>query len=294
MTFLLSQTSLDWKRLYDDGFNLYPFEGEDLQVVLKNASFILWSKDLTNMTNLMSPFRNKSVFLQHGIASKIYDFSHYMKSIVNDVAKYACCSSEEEASIIKQYSSRNVIPLAFGMPRHDFLLEKDILAQKTKKPKCVFISFHWRRGKYDKKEQEFKGSRYLYDINKLLNDSALKNLVDEGVKVMFLPHARFIKYLDLFAIPSWIDVPKNIPFQELLVQSDVLVTDFSSNSFELAYMDKPSVIFVPGQEYVRTYMPHYHIDKLREYPHMVYSGTVDETCLNIKKAIQDGRQEGLA
>lgn len=53
------------------------------------------------------------------------------------------------------------------------------------------------------------------------------------------------------------------------MESDVLVTDFSSNNFEMAYMDKPSIIYVPGLQEVKRNHRNYHIENLN-YPQMVY------------------------
>lgn len=74
----------------------------------------------------------------------------------------------------------------------------------------------------------------------------------------------------------------------------MLVTDFSSNSFEMAYLDKPSVIFVPGIDYVSKYMTHYNIKKLTQHEHMVYSNSISNTCQNIKACLDVGRVSGLA
>lgn len=209
MTFLLSRKSKDWERLARDGFNLYPFDGPDIQLVLKNASFILWSKDVGDMS-LITPYREKSVFLQHGIASDIYNFSHYMKTAINPSAKYTCCSSKWESKLISEYSGGRAVPLVVGMPRHDSLLYKDNLRNSTQK--CVLVSFHWRRGKYNSDKNAFLKSKYLQDINELLNSKDIKELCESGTRVMFLPHARFMKYLKLFNVPRWVEVPVDKPF----------------------------------------------------------------------------------
>lgn len=77
----------------------------------------------------------------------------------------------------------------------------------------MFISFHWRvGGNLDYSMEAFLKSSYLKDINALLNSRELKNIVDSGIHVCFLPHARFMKYLKVFKIPKYIEVPKNKPF----------------------------------------------------------------------------------
>ena len=104
----------------------------------------------------------------------------------------------------------------------------------------------------------------------LLNDPQLKNIaVNMGVKVIFRPHAKFTKYKQLFNVPNYISCEYDTPFQDILASTDLLITDFSSNSFDLAYLGKKTIIYIPDPEYVVKYMTHYKIDKIEKYPHLV-------------------------
>lgn len=115
--------------------------------------------------------------------------------------------------MIDRYSGKKLKPLLLGFPRHDILLEKYRSLDLENKPKQVFISFHWRvGGELDYSQNAFRRSSYLKDINELLNSQELKNLVDSGVKVCFLPHARFLKYVKSFKVPKYVEVPIEKPF----------------------------------------------------------------------------------
>ena len=107
---------------------------------------------------------------------------------------------------------------------------------------------------------QLKKSKYLNDINKLLNDSRLRNLAKRGVKVYFMPHPMFRKYINCFKIPSYVEFPTDMSFQDILVRSDVLITDFSSNGFEMAMMNKPVLVYIPGKNEVLTSNKHYRIN----------------------------------
>ena len=166
------------------------------------------------------------------------------------MAKYICCATREETRIVGKYSGGRLVPIQTGFPRHDSLLEK--LKERVSKTKRIFITFHWRTGEYDFSRKSFSESQYLKDVNQLLNSEEIKRLSESGeAEVMFFPHARFVKYLSLFKVPSHVKIPESMQFQDMLVDSDVLVTDFSSNSFEMAYMGKPTIVYVPGLKYVR-------------------------------------------
>jgi CDP-glycerol glycerophosphotransferase (TagB/SpsB family) len=100
------------------------------------------------------------------------------------------------------------------------------------------------------------------------------------VSIVFLPHAKFLNKLSQFKIPSWVEIPKTDTFQDILVESDLLVTDFSSNSFEMAYMDKPSVIYIPGANDLNASLNHYHLEHL-DYVHMSYCKTKEQAVSKI-------------
>lgn len=121
MVFLLSPGSKDWKRLSDDGFVLYPFQGESVDIVLKNATFICFSKNVPGklrISKTIRRYRGKTLFLQHGVT---YCPSHYIKGNIQYIARFVCCTSEKEAENIRK-SSEMVKPVICGFPRHDTLL----------------------------------------------------------------------------------------------------------------------------------------------------------------------------
>ena len=257
MVFLTSGDDKKFGSLKKDGFNTYPFDGKDIEFMFKNASFILFSKETfwkMPVRELSKTYRDKCVFLQHGVTATIYNDDFYWQTLVGKVSKWACCTSDDEHKVVDTYSKKSVTPIVTGFPRHDFLLEKHRKYMSTPHPRRIFISFHWRKN-LDEKQDKFAASDYLKDINNLLGCNEMKELANKsGTKIWFLPHARIMKFLRFFKIPDYVEVPKDKQFQDILVESDLLVTDFSSNSFEMAYMDKPTVSYVPGIEHVRREM----------------------------------------
>ena len=201
------------------------------------------------------------------MTSRLSNDGTYFKLAVVPRAKYVCCSTDEEVGILLRASNEKLVPLLSGFPRHDSLLRK--CNARSDGVKRVFVTFHWRDGLPD-----LLGSSYLRDINAFLSSPKLEKLHDSGVQLSFMPHAVFMPFLDMFLVPDFIDIPVNKPFQDILVESDVLVTDFSSNSFEMAYMGKPTVVYIPGIDEVVFNHKQYHLERL-DYPHMTICSTVD-------------------
>lgn len=111
MTFLLSPKSRDWKRLKDDGFNLRSFNDGEMNMLMSEATFILFSKDIGNDTKArkcMGKYKSKCIFLQHGTINRVYDCGFYLRGCINKCAKYICCSSKDEASIIEDWSRKGI------------------------------------------------------------------------------------------------------------------------------------------------------------------------------------------
>ena len=137
-------------------------------------------------------------------------------------------------------------------------------------------------GECDSIRSVFMHSQYLANVNKLLNSEYIQQFAEDGVEIMFFPHARFVKYLSLFNIPKYVKVPTDMVFQDILAASDMLITDFSSNTFEMAYMNKPTLIYIPDLDYVRQKMKHYSVDRIHDYPHLIYCNTLEDVITHAK------------
>lgn len=178
MTFLISRDSSDWDRLERDGFRLYPIDGDDVDVIMQNASYILWSKD-TSLFKHLYKNKAKSIFLSHGRTSLMYDCSEYYKNRLSKCTSYVSCTSDEEASVVEKYTNGKVTPIVTGFPRHDLVLHKSKMRdeQMTEgSKKQVLISFHYRPWELYNTDRSFLNSDYLSGVNKFLNSRELKKL----------------------------------------------------------------------------------------------------------------------
>ena len=53
-------------------------------------------------------------------------------------------------------------------------------------------------------------------------------------------------------------------------------------------MDKPTFVYVPDIDCVKRYMPHYHIENIKKYPHLVWCDTIKDVVDNIHKFDKSG------
>ena len=92
------------------------------------------------------------------------------------------------------------------------------------------------------------------NLTSLLNNF---NLVREGYKVAFKPHPELVKnigysderFIDLFDIPDNVHLAIDESYQDLLNNSSVLITDYSSVFFDFAYLKKPVIYYHPNDDY---------------------------------------------
>ena len=90
-----------------------------------------------------------------------------------------------------------------------------------------------------------------------MKNPKLKEFTDKGYRVVFKPHPELVKnigeteerYIELFDIPDNIYVSYDESYQELLNNSSLMVTDYSSVYFDFAYLKKPVIYYHPVDDY---------------------------------------------
>ncbi|WP_177244107.1 CDP-glycerol glycerophosphotransferase family protein, partial [Alkalibacterium sp. 20] len=94
---------------------------------------------------------------------------------------------------------------------------------------------------------EFRNTDYYKRYNDLINDSNLIEILDESdYELVFYPHYEIQKFVHAFEVNSTkihLADLKSYDVQNLLKESDLLITDYSSVYFDFAYMDKPVLYY---------------------------------------------------
>lgn len=187
-------------------------------------------------------YKNR-VFLQHGITKDNSLWLYYK----NTKFKYFICGAKKEYDYIKEkfgYPDGNVIYT--GFPRFDNLYNNNV----NKKQILIMPTWrNWLGREMNSFGQQFNflNTDYFKNWNGLLTDSEfIKYIEDNNYIVYFYPHLNMQKFLNSFRTDSSnIKILDNSLYdiQDLLKDSQLLITDYSSVYMDFAYMKKPIIYF---------------------------------------------------
>nr|WP_288306430.1 CDP-glycerol glycerophosphotransferase family protein [uncultured Romboutsia sp.] len=233
-------------------------------------AFILSNKIISPYTGFIEPWsyklykmildrknKKKYIFLQHGV---IYnDVSEFLNKNSVKLDKFITSTKKEYEAIAnnEKYGYFNNEVVQTGLPRFDNLHNNNpknqILLMPTWRKELTVPSY--LKDGDSSKDKIFLDSEYYRRFNSLIkNKELIKILKDNNYKLVFYPHyelQRYIKYFDTENDNIVIADKDNYDVQELLMDSKLLITDYSSIFFDFAYMKKPLI--------------HYCFDELMHY-----------------------------
>jgi CDP-glycerol glycerophosphotransferase (TagB/SpsB family) len=204
---------------------------------------------------------NIYVLLQHGVTKE--DMSQHLNKHISGIDIFITATKEENNSIINNNNygfKENEVPLT-GFARFDNLLKFNTKRQILFMP--TWRTYLVRRNTMKKNKESlietFEQSAYFKHLNSFLNNEILIELLEKNnIELIFYPHFEVQKSISLFALKSnKIIVAKKEQYdvQQLLKESLMLITDYSSVAFDFAYMKKPLIYYQFDQE--EYYRKHY-------------------------------------
>lgn len=195
--------------------------------------------------------RGKKAFLQHGVTCNDIAWYHY-PNVRTDL--FVCALEKEREFVEKTFAFPSDVVWRLGFCRFDALLRPC-----PRRRQLLFMPT-WRAYAVEGKTREqFCASEYFQRWQALLAAPELDELLEKyRFEAVFYPHYEVQKFLDSFRTPS----PRvrtaalgQADVQTLLMESAVLVTDFSSVQFDFAYMRKP--VFYYAFDEARFWGEHY-------------------------------------
>lgn len=197
------------------------------------AMFISSQIDFTKLRYLN--YLSKFIFLQHGvILNNVSSWLNYKK-----IDLIVTSTMLEHESIVSEVSPYRITPndaILCGMPRFDFLYE-----QKDKiNADAVIIAPTWRQYAPGSKEMRF----YIDSWCEFLLSEMVKELSLHS-EIVFIAHPKIITVLNSeIRLPSYISFKKPTDsYCSLFLRGRLLITDFSSISFDMAYLMKNTIYY---------------------------------------------------
>jgi glycosyltransferase involved in cell wall biosynthesis len=183
-------------------------------------------------------FKTKEIsFLQHGVIglSKIHKFYNFDEMVLRQgyTDKFFVSSEFEKNIIEEQMGHPSQVSRVSGLTRWDNLKDNS-------KNNTVLFCPTWRNKYNNVTFEEFKQTKYFKYVTETL--SYLETI---DMEVTFLIHHQFEKYQDIFNKYSKIkiEIMGKTDVPELLKINKLLITDYSSISFDFIYMNK-NVIYL--------------------------------------------------
>lgn len=173
-------------------------------------------------------------FVQHGIGP--YDMSSWMTQydknmeLVLTVGKY-----DFEQFTNENYNFDEEIVKILGFPRYDNLTNENLKKQ-------IVIMPTWRN--YIRNANQLINSEYYFRFNNLINNERLINHAkSKGYEIMLKPHPLMYDYIDNFDKNDFVKVDNITKHHEILCDSSLMITDYSSVAFDFGYLKKPVIYY---------------------------------------------------
>ncbi|ETI69167.1 CDP-glycerol glycerophosphotransferase family protein [Neobacillus vireti] len=183
----------------------------------------------------------KLVYLQHGVNGLKVVRDFYKDRGVFDLV--IAPSEYERKMIIDHWGYNKSEVVTTGLSRWDALVDKT----NEIKYRQIFVMPTWRTWMDGMTNEKFMESEYYQKYNEFLSSNKLDKLLKENnVKIMFFLHPKFKNYIDLFDFKSE-NIEKfgflEVPLDEMIMKSSLMISDYSSVIWEMFYMKKPCVFY---------------------------------------------------
>lgn len=248
--FTISKDSKHFQEL-NELKNIVPFYS-----IKQRLIFLLSDKIISSHPDesVLNPFFNKNIklysglinsekiFLQHGVTKD--NVSRWLRKYDKDLILLVTVSDIEAKSFLDHgYNYHEETIQVLGFPRFDNL-------KSESRKKQILIMPSWRRQLENLTDDEIKHSEYFIRFNSLLNDDKLiEYLKQKDYKIIFRPHPKVLEFIDLFDSNSQVILDTDSKYQDLFNNSSLLISDYSSVSFDFAYIKKPILYYHYSDDY---------------------------------------------
>lgn len=208
-----------------------------IQGYFSYAGLGLWMKKICPLYG-----KKKHISLRHGITLTHIAFLDYANTHLDLLISGM---KAEHDSFVTDYGYPADHVALTGLCRYDALNDYQVKNQ-------ILVMPTWREWLY--KHDEFPHSEYVQRYISLLNNPQLSSLLDQwDMELVFYPHYEVQKHISLFEQSCKgprIQIARKELYdvQQLLKESKLLITDYSSVFCDFAYMRKPVLFYQFDEE----------------------------------------------
>ncbi|WP_144469790.1 CDP-glycerol glycerophosphotransferase family protein [Bacillus pumilus] len=185
----------------------------------------------------------KRIFLQHGVMGR--KSAEYHRFFYQYPFHIVCVSSVyEKKMMMDHFGYKESEVKVTGLSRFDHLANTKTIDDHRDRE--ILIMPTWREW-LNTEETFLKSDYYEKYISILKDEKLLKELRKHRVKLLFYPHYRMQPYISYFNkyksdVVSILELGE-VNVQELLMRASLLITDYSSVSFDVSFMKKPVIYY---------------------------------------------------
>lgn len=188
--------------------------------------------------------KNKTIFIPHGVSYGISEFCLKKHANLN---LFICSGKKEYENVLKNYGYDESEVAYTGFPRLDGWHDIQVNSKQ------IVLMPTWRLYLAQKPETNFENTRYFQTYQELIQDRRLSEFLRKNdLKIVFYLHNEMRKYVNSFKTEcdniEIVYKDETYDIQELLKDSALLITDYSSVHFDFAYMKKPVIYYQFDQD----------------------------------------------
>ena len=241
--YVIDKNSVDSKKINDEDIINYGSKEHFILFItagkLISTHIMGFSPDMSlfwrlNKINLLKVY-GKKIMLQHGITQNYIEILNAKNSKLD---LFICGAYQEYKFILEKFGYTKDVAKYTGFARYDNLKNR-----KSKNQILIMPTFR----KWLNYTDNFTESDYYKKWNEVINNKKIiKYIEDNNMKLVFYPHYEAQKYINNFNSSSSnviIADFKHYDVQQLLIESKLLITDYSSVFFDFAYMNKRIIYY---------------------------------------------------
>lgn len=252
--YIVNKNTAAYKNLKSKYNNILPFGTFKCMLICSHATEIFATDAQAISFCGFGPFMSKicrNIFnanincIQHGLTMQ--EIPHVQNVIHDNIKYYFLASKYEKKNILQpKYGYKEENTILTGIPRFDGLINNP--------SKIILITPTWRvdvasssySGKIRKYNNNFKQTTYFKVYNELINNKKLLNEASKyGYKFIFIIHPTLVSNIADYETNSYVKIvaADKIDYEDMLIKSEIMITDYSGIQYDFAYMRKPIVYY---------------------------------------------------